>query len=140
MDATIEHLRQYPITGLMGHDLSAVTFVPASGFPLDRITGFATSDSGFDPLAPKPVSKDKFHVLANDPRLALLKTTYDPATGRLDIVGPDTAKYYDLNTNAGRATACDDLCRFLDVSPTSRRPYSLPRRIGSPPFRYRRSK
>lgn len=115
MEATIKHLTQYPIKGLSGHDLSEVNLAPEQGFPLDRIMGFAKPNSGFNPNAPEPVSKEKFHVLANDPRLALLNTTYDSATGRLDIAGPDAAKHYDLNTDAGRAAACDYLSQFLNI-------------------------
>ena len=118
MNATIDSLTQYPIKGLSGHALETVDLSPKCGFPIDRVMGFAKPGSGFDPSNPMPLSKDKFHVLANDPRLALLDTTYDVSRNELTIDGPQGPQLFQLDADTGMADACTALQQYLDLPDT----------------------
>lgn len=83
MEGSIESLYHYPIKGLSAQALNDVHLEAASGFPYDRVFGFARYDSGFDFHDPKPLPKDRFLVLLKEDRLAGLQTRFDPVSRKL---------------------------------------------------------
>lgn len=117
MPATIQTLTHFPVKGLSGHSLSQVTLHPHEGFPLDRVFGFARPTSGFDPDNPQPLSKDNFHVLAMDARLALLETTYDAAADVLTISNGAATTTFALSSEDDRNAAAAYIRDYLGLAP-----------------------
>lgn len=122
MTVTLTTLTRYPVKGLSGQILSEVALRTNEGFPLDRVFGFTRPDSGFDPQAPQPLSKDNFHVLMMDAQLALLDTQYDGVANTLTITDAGKPQTFDLGQAAGRAAAAafirDFLALTMDQTPT----------------------
>ena len=116
MTMTVQSLCHYPVKGLSGRMLNKVALRPGEGFPLDRVFGFTRPDSGFDPDAPLPLSKDNFHVLMMDPALALLNTSFDDATGTLTIAQADQTDTFQINDPSGRVAAAQYIQNFLNLS------------------------
>ena len=116
MTATIQTLTHFPIKGLSGHDLTEVVLCPNEGFPLDRMFGLIRPNSGFDPANPAPLSKDNFHVLAGDARLALLQTSFDQISKTLTIANGNDRSEFKLDTETGRTEAAKFLQRYLGLS------------------------
>jgi uncharacterized protein YcbX len=115
LTATIQTLTHFPIKGLSGNDLSEVDLSPNEGFPLDRTFGFIRPNSGFDPANPAPLSKDNFHVLAGDARLALLQTSYEQTSETLTIADSDDRWEFKLATETGRKKAAGFLQDYLGL-------------------------
>ncbi len=85
MTMTLMHIRRCPVKGLNAEDLDCVTLEPGAGLPGDRRFALAHGSSAIDPMAPKWMPKNAFHMLMNDPRLAALDTDFDEAEGMLTI-------------------------------------------------------
>lgn len=74
MTATIASIFRHPVKGLTPEPLDSVELIAGEYFPQDRKWAIEVGPSGFDPEAPKHVSKMRFTVLARFPELARLKT------------------------------------------------------------------
>jgi uncharacterized protein YcbX len=70
-------LYRYPVKGFSPDRLAAVSLAPGGTFPLDRAYAVENGPSGFDPAAPKHISKMKFLVLAAEARVAELTSRFD---------------------------------------------------------------
>lgn len=118
MHGTVRQLFHYPVKGLSGQALASVALQAGQGFPHDRVFGFARHDSGFDPVNPQPMPKNRFFVLAQVARLAGLQSHLDADTLQLRIRRDGVAVFDDsLATPAGRDRAVAFLARFLELQP-----------------------
>jgi uncharacterized protein YcbX len=84
----IEHLYRYPVKGLTAEALEATTVEAGGTVPWDRAFALAQGDAPFDPAQPRWVQKTHFLCLMANARAALLRSSFDPATGRLTILAP----------------------------------------------------
>ena len=114
MTIKIEELTRFPIKGLSGETLESVMLHAGSGFPSDRMFGFARPNSGFDPASPQPLPKTKFYMLAKDASLALLRTRYDDG-GVLTMSSQGADHQFNISEATGRDAACQYLKRFLNL-------------------------
>lgn len=101
MIGTIQSIWRHPVKGFTPEPLQAVTLSAGRCFPCDRLYAVEDGPSGFDPAAPKHISKQKFTVLAKIPSVAKIRTAYDEASGvmtasfedgpqvRADLTRPD---------------------------------------------------
>jgi uncharacterized protein YcbX len=85
----IEHLYRYPVKGLTAEALEAVAVEQGDMLPWDRAFALAQGDAPFDPAAPAWLQKTHFMCLMANARAALLKSSFDAASGRLAIAAPD---------------------------------------------------
>ena len=85
MNATISRITYYPVKGLTGQDLSAVTLIENQGLPEDRRFALAHGASAFDADAPEWQPKSNFLMLARNERLATLEANYEAETTTLSI-------------------------------------------------------
>lgn len=112
MNGVVESIFRHPVKGLTPESMQQVQLAAGAYFPGDRDYAIEVGPSGFDPAAPKHISKQKFTVLARFPSLARIKTRLDDATGRFHVgdesgFGVET----DLKSAEGRAS----LERFLQA-------------------------
>ncbi|AEV34517.1 MOSC domain containing protein [Pseudovibrio sp. FO-BEG1] len=75
--AHITTLATHPVKGLTAHPLQTATVEAGAVFPLDRAYAIENGPCGFDPAAPKHISKSKFLVLVRYEDVAQVKCTYD---------------------------------------------------------------
>ncbi len=100
--------------GFTPERLGEVLLAAGANFPCDRIYAVERGPSGFDPAAPQHLSKWRFTVLANHPRLARAVTTYDAASGLLRVtLGGDCALEANLSRDEGRNAFAAWLSGFL---------------------------
>ncbi len=85
MAGRVASLHRHPIKGFTPERLAEVRLDAGAYFPCDRIYGVERGPCGFDPAVPQHLSKWRFAVLANHPRLAQALTAYDEATGVLTL-------------------------------------------------------
>lgn len=115
MTGCIAAIYRHPIKGFTPERLDAALLEAGAYFPCDRLYAVENGPSGFDPAAPRFISKMKFTVLASIPALARARTAYDEATGALTVsaegLQPFTAS---LTEAAGRAAFAEWLTGFID--------------------------
>ena len=70
-------LYRYPVKGFSPDALDAAEIAAGGTLPLDRAYAVENGPSGFDPAAPRHISKMKFLVLAANPRVAELTSRFD---------------------------------------------------------------
>lgn len=129
---TITSLVHYPVKGLSGQPLPEVTLSPGQGFPFDRMFGFARAGSGFDPLAPAPMPKDRFLMLMRDERLAGLASHFDPVSRVLVLkVQGHSVHQADLSTAEGCVETEAFFARMFDLAPDK-----MPRFVHAAPHRF----
>ena len=108
MTGEIAALYRHPVKGLTPEPLAEAVLHAGGYFPFDRLYAVEDGPSGFDPLAPAHMSKQKFAVLAKTPILAKARTAYDSDTGRFAVqaegLEPLSA---DLGSPEGRAALAD---------------------------------
>lgn len=109
----IERITRYPVKGLSAEELDEVELTAGQGLPHDRRFAFAKADSGFDPAAPTWLPKANFACLAANPRVAALRTAYDPVANTLLLREGERRLLADFGTEAGRAEAAAWLSGFL---------------------------
>jgi uncharacterized protein YcbX len=109
----IERITRYPVKGLSAEELDEVELTAGQGLPHDRRFAFAKADSGFDPAAPSWLPKANFACLAANPKVAALRTAYDPVANTLLVRHGETRLLADLDTEAGRAEAATWLTGFM---------------------------
>ncbi len=115
MIGVIRSLYRYPVKGFSPEPLTAVELVEGAYFPCDRLYAVENGPSGFDPGAPAFISKTRFTVLAQIPKLARARTAYDEASGALTVVAEGYPPFTgDLGSEAGRAGFAAWLTAFLD--------------------------
>ena len=85
MNGVVESIHRHPVKGLTPELMQAVTLQAGAYFPGDRDYAIEVGPSGFDPAAPKHISKQRFTVLARFPELARVKTRLDDGTGMFHI-------------------------------------------------------
>jgi uncharacterized protein YcbX len=83
MTAAIAALFRHPIKGFTPEKLQLAELAPQKPFPGDRLYVLEDGPCGFDPAAPKWISKQKFAVLAKIAEVAKARTRLDDATGLL---------------------------------------------------------
>jgi MOSC domain-containing protein len=101
--AQIASLYRYPVKGLTPEPLSRVALQVGQTFPADRSFAIENGPSGFDPAAPRWMSKAYFLMLQRDQWLAGLRTRFDDASGVLTIRDNGAiAAQGNLETSEGR--------------------------------------
>lgn len=107
-------LYRHPVKGFTPEPLDSARLEPGRCFPCDRLYAVEDGPSGFDPQAPRHLSKMRFTVLARLPEIAQVRTRYDPDIGELLVEAPGRAPFRAILTNAtGRAGFADWLQGFL---------------------------
>jgi uncharacterized protein YcbX len=102
--AQIVSIYRYPVKGLTPEQLASVALAVGQTLPADRRYAIENGPSGFDPGAPKWMSKAYFLMLQRDEWLAGLRTHFDDATGVLTIRHNGAiAVQGNLETTEGRA-------------------------------------
>jgi uncharacterized protein YcbX len=110
----IEHLYRYPVKGLTAEALEQVTVEAGETLPWDRAFALAQGDAPFDPAAPRWLPKTNFMCLMANARAALLRASFDAATGTLLLRAPDGATIAESSlSEAGRARLGAWLAAFL---------------------------
>jgi uncharacterized protein YcbX len=104
LSAEITGIYRYPVKGLSPERLPRVALAAGRTLPADRRYAIENGPSGFDPAAPKWMSKACFLTLMRDEWLAGLHTHFDDASHTLTIRdnGREAARG-DLETVGGRA-------------------------------------
>ncbi len=85
----IEQLYRYPVKGLTAEALEEVAVAAGGMLPWDRAFALVQGDAPFDPAAPGWLQKRHFMCLMANARAALLRASFDPASGTLAIRAPD---------------------------------------------------
>jgi hypothetical protein len=99
----IASLYRYPVKGLSGERLKAVSLGPRETFPGDRMYALENGPSGFDPGSPTWQPKSKFLCWMKNARLAALDTRYDDASHIFTIrQGGETVLKENLASEDGR--------------------------------------
>lgn len=102
--AQIASLYRYPVKGLSPEPLPRVALGIGQTLPADRRYAIENGPSGFDPAAPKWMSKACFLMLMRDEWLAALHTHFDDASNVLTIrQNGAVAAEGNLETAEGRA-------------------------------------
>ena len=102
--AQIASLYRYPVKGLSPEPLPRVALGIGQTLPADRRYAIENGPSGFDPAAPKWMSKAYFLMLMRDEWLAALHTHFDDASNVLTIrQNGAIAAEGNLETAEGRA-------------------------------------
>ena len=81
MDGSVRSIWRHPVKGFTPEPLQTVKLCAGACFPFDRRYAVEDGPSGFDPSAPKHISKQKFTVLAKIPAVARVRTRMDDETG-----------------------------------------------------------
>lgn len=99
----IAALYRHPVKGFTPERRTQAELSAGEVFPGDRLYAVERGDIGFDPAAPRHVSKQRFAVLANHPRLARAVTAYDDASCVLSVRCEGQASFAaDLSSEVGR--------------------------------------
>ncbi len=107
-------LYRHPVKGFTPEVLASARLDVGQCFPGDRLYAVEDGPSGFDPAAPRHLSKMKFAVLARIPEVALARTRYDDDSGELTVAAPGEPPFRAVLTNeTGRAAFADWLQGFL---------------------------
>jgi uncharacterized protein YcbX len=102
--AQIASLYRYPVKGLTPEPLKSVALEAGQTLPADRRYAIENGPSGFDPAAPRWMSKAYFLMLQRDQWLAGLQTRFDDASSILSIRDNDAVVAEgNLETTEGRA-------------------------------------
>jgi uncharacterized protein len=74
----VEGLFRHPVKGFTPEPLTRVTLEAGRHFPCDRLYAVENGPSGFDASAPAHISKMRFTVLAKIPKVAAIRTRFEP--------------------------------------------------------------
>lgn len=94
MNGRITGLYRHPIKGFTPEPLTSAALAPGQSFPCDRLYAVENGPSGFDPAAPKHISKQKFVVLAVVPGLARVRTRFDETDNSLTAEAPGLPAFH----------------------------------------------
>lgn len=117
--ASVTALYRHPVKGFTPERVNEAVLVEDGFFPFDRIYALEVGSCGFDPEAPKTISKMKFAVLARFPAVARLRTRYNEASHCFEIASDDGPLSFDVSTQAG----VDSLARHVEAVLTPREDY-----------------
>lgn len=117
MSGTLASIWRYPVKGFTPEQLPRVELSADRGLAFDRAYAVEDGPSGFDPAAPKHISKQRFTVLAKIPAVARVRTRFEDrghvlhaeAEGHAPIAAP-------LEDEAGRASFASWLTNYLGDS------------------------
>lgn len=118
----VRSIARFPVKGLSPEALDEATLSPGGAIPWDRAFALAQGDGGFDPEHPAWLPKQNFLCLMRNARAARLRSRFDPATGRLRIEDPASARGEAAGAEVveaevlrpeGRAVVAAFLTRFL---------------------------
>jgi uncharacterized protein YcbX len=112
MQGTIASLWRHPVKGLTPEQLADVHLEEGAYFPNDRLFAVEVGESGFDPAAPRHISKMRFAVLARFPQLARVKTRLDDDTGMLHV---GDASGFGVDIPFGSEAGKEALAKFLQA-------------------------
>ncbi|MEI7805973.1 MAG: MOSC domain-containing protein [Hyphomicrobiales bacterium] len=112
--ARIDAIYRYPVKGLTPEALSRTALSVGSTLPADRLYAIENGLSGFDPVAPGYLPKQRFLMLMRNERLAELRTSFDDASHTLTIQweGREAARG-DLRTKEGKLAIEAFFRRFM---------------------------
>ena len=111
----VASLYRYPVKGFTPERVASVELVAGGYFPCDRLFAVENGPSGFDPAAAAFVPKTRFTVLAQIPKLALARASYDEGTGVLSVKAEGKVPFVgDLHSDEGKAAFAAWLTNFLD--------------------------
>ncbi|MBV9511163.1 MAG: MOSC domain-containing protein [Caulobacteraceae bacterium] len=114
MDGRIQSLWRHPVKGFTPESLEGAVLTAGACFPCDRMYAVEDGPSGFDPAAPKHISKQRFTVLAKIPAVAKVRTRFDEASGVLEASFEGAAPIRaDLNKATGREAFAGWLAEVL---------------------------
>lgn len=114
MIGVVQSLWRHPVKGFTPEPLDSVVLTAGACFPCDRLYAVEDGASGFDPAAPRHISKQKFTVLARIPALARIRTRYDEAGGLLTAEVDGRPPFEGaLARDRGRAAFADWLAEAL---------------------------
>lgn len=85
MSTTLDHISVYPVKGLSGQTLDSTTLTAGQGVPWDRRFAITHGAGSFDPVNPEWVGKFNFLMYARNPKLAELRSHFDPETQILTL-------------------------------------------------------
>jgi uncharacterized protein YcbX len=103
--AAVRAIYRYPVKGLSPEGLPRTRLRTGQTIDADRLYAIENGPSGFDPVAPSYLPKNRFLMLMRNERLARLTTRLDPASHRLTVsLDGREAAAGDLDTADGRAT------------------------------------
>src|SRR5689334_16901792 len=88
MSGRLASLYRHPVKGFTPERLAGAALETGGAFPCDRLFAVENGPSGFDPGAPRHLSKTRFTVLAQIPALARIRTHYDEARGVFTAEAP----------------------------------------------------
>jgi uncharacterized protein YcbX len=91
MSGRLASLYRHPVKGFTPERVASAVLETGGAFPCDRLFAVENGPSGFDPAAPRHLSKSKFTVLAQIPAVARGGTRYDEATGVFTAEAPGRA-------------------------------------------------
>ena len=112
MRGTVESIYRHPVKGLTPEHMMQVQLTAGEYFPGDRTYAIEVGPSGFDPQNPKPISKQRFTVLARFPSLARLRTGLDDATGAFHL---GDASGFGIEANLSMEEGRGSIERFLQA-------------------------
>jgi uncharacterized protein YcbX len=103
MTAAIAALFRHPIKGFTPEKLQRAILAEGAPFPGDRLFALEDGPSGFDPVRPAWITKQRFAVLAKIAEVAKARTRYDETSGMLHATAEGFAPFAgDLGQTAGR--------------------------------------
>ncbi|MGY1751245.1 MOSC domain-containing protein [Modestobacter sp. SYSU DS0511] len=85
MPSIVTDLHYYPIRGLSPQRLASVQVGPTTGFPLDRSWALAKRHGDYCTAPDQPLPARDFYGLTTDPRLAGVRTSFDPVSEWLEV-------------------------------------------------------
>jgi uncharacterized protein YcbX len=114
MPGHVAALYRHPVKGFTPERLGSATLEADACFPCDRLYAVENGSSGFDPAAPRHISKMRFTVLAALPALARARTAFDEQTATLSVhVDGGKPLSACLKEEAGRAAFAAWLTDFI---------------------------
>jgi uncharacterized protein YcbX len=118
MSGVVTDLHFYPIRGLSPQRLDSVHVGPSTGFPLDPCWALARRHGDHSAAPDRPLPARHFHGPTADPRLAGVRTSFDPGTEWLEVrVREHLVLACSLADPAGVAQAEELFARVLDLDP-----------------------
>lgn len=111
----VDSMFVYPVKSLSAQPLPEVKLSAGQGIPGDRIWALGRSDGSYKPGSITRFSKDEFHVLVKDARLAGVQThLHDDKLLSVEVSG-HLALTADLDTDDGQQSVRAFFTRILDL-------------------------
>lgn len=112
----LDAIYRYPVKGLSPEKLATISSEAGQTLPFDRAYAIENGIRRFDDKAPAYLPKSAFLMLMRDARMALLDTSFEPATHKLTIRrGGRTVVEGRLNEAAGRQVIEQFFAAFMEA-------------------------